>query len=178
MKTKFVILFLLIGLISCSEKNDQNAQNLHKDQIEGLQKRVDELEIKMLSHDLFEHSASEAFIKPSSAGYAVIKLDLGYLTVQVVDATQFANSTKVKIKFGNPLGSTIKGLKGKFEWGTVNEKGEVKDELGSKEISLNESLSAGAWTTATIVLEGLDVKNFGFLRIKNLSHTGILLSSR
>ena len=129
MKTKFAILFLLLSLISCSEKNDQNAQNLHKDQIEGLQKRVDELEIQMLSHELLEHSASAAFLKPSSTGYAAIKFDLGYLTVQVVDATQFANSTKVKIKFGNPLGSTIKGLQGKFEWGSVNEKGVVKEEV-------------------------------------------------
>ncbi len=175
MAIKLLISVLLLGLTSCGYQDTQKLQN---EKIEKLEKKIEEIEGKVNFQEFVTNSDGVAFLKPSGLGYAVIKFDLGYLTVQIVDATQFANSTKVKIKFGNPLGSTIKGLKGDFEWGSVNEKGWVKDELGSKEISLNESLTAGSWTTATIVLEGLDVKNFGFLRVKNLTHTGILLSTR
>ena len=175
MNLKVLILPLLLSLTSCGY---QDAQKLQNEKIEKLEKKIEEIEAKVNFQELIANADTVAFLKPSVMGYAVIKFDLGYLTVQIVDATQFANSTKVKIKFGNPLGSTIKGVKGDFEWGSVNEKGWVKDELGSKEIRLTESLNSGSWTTATIVLEGLDVKNFGFLRIKNLSHTGILLSTR
>jgi hypothetical protein len=161
MRIKLIVTFLIFALVGCGNQDSQ------KSQLEKLEKKVEELEGKVAFQEFLINADTAVFLKPSGSGYSVIKFDLGYLTVQIVDATQFANSTKVKIKFGNPLGSTIRGLKGSFEWGSVNEKGWVKDELGSKEITLNESIAAGSWSTATIVLEGLDVKNFGYLRIKN-----------
>jgi hypothetical protein len=183
MNYRHLSIVFLLTLVGCTnqEATDAKVTAIEKkltDILEAQEKRISELETKLLIQS-FEIDANKSVIlKPSSTGYSVIKSDLGFLTVQIVDASQFANSTRVKLKFGNPLGTSINGLKGTYEWGTVNDKGYIKDVLGTTEISLNETIFAGSWTNATITLEGLDVKTLGYLKLSNLSHTGIMLNRR
>jgi len=118
-----------------------------------------------------------AFLRPGDEGYSAVRFDLGVLTVSLVDITPYANGTKVQLQFGNPLSSTVNGLKTKLEYGHTDEKG-VPDNANakSKDVTFNEALRPGAWTTVSVVLDGVKPSDLGFVRVKEITHTGISLS--
>lgn len=119
-----------------------------------------------------------AYLNPGNEGYSVVRFDLGVLTVSLADVTPYANGTKVQLQFGNPLSSKINGLKAKVEYGHTDEKG-VPDNANakSKDVTFNEALRPGAWTTVSVVLDGVKPSDLGFVRIKEIAHTGIELSN-
>ena len=91
----------------------------------------------------------------------------------------YANGSKVALQFGNLTSATINGAKAKIEWGSVDEKGSPKNEgARSREVTFEKSLSAAAWTTVPIVLEGVPPSELGFVRVREVSHRGISLSRR
>ena len=117
-----------------------------------------------------------AFLTPGQNGYSKIQFDLGVLTVQLLDIKPYANGTKVTLKFGNIQSATINGLKATLDWGKVDERGNpINDLIKTKEINFDKELFSGAWTKVFIVLENVTPNDFGFLRIRNVSHTGIRL---
>jgi hypothetical protein len=82
--------------------------------------------------------------------------------------------------FGNPLSSSINGLKATIDWGRVNAKG-VADNTSarSKEIIFSETLYGGRWTPVSVVLDGgVPATELGFVRLKNIQNTGISLIGR
>src|SRR6267143_1556607 len=86
----------------------------------------------------------------------------------------YANGSRVTLKFGNLMSATINGAKAKLEWGSVDEKGRPKTGTErSREVTFNESLRAGAWTNVSIVLDAVPPTALGFVRVKEMSHTGI-----
>jgi hypothetical protein len=117
-----------------------------------------------------------AYLTPGSDGYAAVRFDLGILTASLIDIKPYANGTKVTLEFGNTLSATITGLKATIDWGKVDEKGSpINGESKSKEITFNEPLSPGAWTKVSVVLDGVPASEFGFIRIKEIHHSGIRL---
>jgi hypothetical protein len=80
----------------------------------------------------------------------------------------------VLLQFGNPLSSSISGLKAKIEWGKVDTKG-VAHNTGSKDMIFAQSLPRGAWTSISIVLDGTPPSELGFVRLSDIQHTGIEL---
>ena len=168
---KFIAVILLtIFLAACNKFGDNAKPSSEKTQ--SLEERVSSLEIDNLIGKLDKY----AFLKIGSDGYAPIKFDLGVLTVKIKDVQPYANSSKVQLEIGNPLGATITGLKATIQWGSVNEKGDVVEELGSKQITVDKNIIAGSWNTIAITLDATDPKKLGFIRVKDVTHTGIMLT--
>jgi outer membrane murein-binding lipoprotein Lpp len=120
---------------------------------------------------------SVAYLEPGDAGYSVVPFDLGNLTVQLSDVKPYANGSKVTLKFGNPLSSSINGLKATVQWGRVDAKGSPDNtNEKSKDFTFTETLRSGAWTSVPVVLDGVPPNELGFVRISAVSHTGISLS--
>ena len=61
--------------------------------------------------------------------------------------------------------------------GGLDEKGSPKDESQrSRDFSFTEALRGGAWTNVPVVLEGVPPTELGYVRIKDVGHTGIRLA--
>ncbi len=117
-----------------------------------------------------------AYLQPGDTGYSVVPFDLGSLTVQLSDVKPYANGSKIELKFGNPLSSSINGLKATVQWGRVDAKGSPDNKSEkSKDFTFTETLRSGAWTTVSVVLDGVPPNELGFVRISAVSHTGISL---
>ena len=120
-----------------------------------------------------------AYLTPGSDGYALVKMDLGKLTVSFANVVPYANGSKVSLMFGNLTSATIDGLKAKIEWGSVDEKGMPKNsDAKSRDIKLTESLLPGAWNKTDLVLEGVPPAALGFLRVRDVGHQAIRMRGR
>lgn len=137
-----------------------------------LGKRISDLEI----NDQFQQWEHVAFLTPGSSGYAPIRFDLGTITVTLADVNAYANGSKVTLVFGNPLAARINGLRGTIEWGKVGPTGTpLNNEAKTKPFAPIESLANGSWTKIQIVLEGVPPSDLGFVRLRDMGHTGISL---
>ena len=175
---KIILTFLLvITLIACN-KNDaakgsqNNPTSSSESSKKSLEERVQDLELDKL----FRSLDKIAYLKIGGDGYSPIAFDLGVLTIKIKDVQPYANASKVQLEIGNPLGATITGLKMTIQWGSTNEKGYVLEELGSKEVTIDKNIIAGSWNSVNITLDSADPKKLGFIRVKDVSHTGIILT--
>jgi hypothetical protein len=173
---------LLCVVVAGCVDNNQRLASLQKKtddlqaQVKTLQESLDKEQNERRWDKFVSDSASVAYLTPGSEGYSVIKSDLGYLTVQLANVQPYANGTRVTLRIGNLTSARINGAKATLEWGRVDERGNPKnDEAQSRDIRFNESLRAGAWTEVPVVLEGVPPQEFGFVRVRDLSHAGIRL---
>lgn len=118
------------------------------------------------------------YLTPGSDGYSAVRYDLGTVTVQLADVQPYANGSRVILRFGNTLAATVNGLKLTIDWGAVTNQGPDNEHQKSKEITFNEQLRSGAWTSVPVVLEGVPPTELGFVRVHDISHTGIALFAR
>lgn len=161
----------------------QNANTALEKKLEATNAQLTSLQIELAEYkqktDLNEFVANFekiAYLTPGSDGYSAVKFDLGILTVQLADVKPYANGSKVTLKFGNVLSASIRGLKTTIDWGRVDAKGVPMNESAkSKEVTFIETLRAGAWTPVSIVLDGLPPNELGFVRVHDVTHTGINL---
>ena len=146
-----------------------------KEELASLKEKQEQAAFKLLLRD-FE---GVAYLRPGDSGYSTVRYDLGVLTAQLSNVEPYANGSRFTLKLGNPLYSAISGVKAKIEWGRTDENGSAdNDSAKSKDITLSESLLPGAWTSTQIVLEGLPPTDLGFVRIRDVAHTGIKLNRR
>lgn len=163
-----------------SEIREQTAEM--KVRLDAIAKSVDELRAKQANRELEDLVASfeqVAYLKPGNSGYSLVRFDLGVLTIELADVKPYANGSKVTLKFGNVLAASVNGLKATVEWGKLDDKGFPVEEAGkSKKITLTETLRTGAWTSVSVVLEGLPATELGFVRVKEVAHSGIALTGK
>lgn len=175
---KIIISLLLAMLLVACNKNDaakpvdEGSPKPTESPKKSLDDRVNDLELDKL----FRTWDKIAYLKIGGEGYSLIQFDLGVLTIKIKDVQPYANSSKVQLEIGNPLGATITGLKMTVQWGSTNEKGHVLEELGSKEVTVDKNILAGSWNSVNITLDSTDPKKLGFVRIRDVSHTGIILT--
>ena len=145
-------------------------------QLNSLKTDLESLQEKQYSNELDQEKNQTAFLTPGSNGYSVIKTDIGLLTVDLEDVKPYANGSRVTLSFGNLSNATIEGVKATFQWGSVNSDG-LRNYSSDKtrEITFNESFSAGAWTTVHVVLENVPPIKLGFVDVSNIQHTAIRL---
>ncbi len=147
-------------------------------EITRLRGEVDELKKQAGMDKLLKMIGEIAYLTPGAEGYSALRYDLGTLTVSIEDVADFANGSKVTLNFGNPLSSTINGLKLTIDYGEVDANGKtLNDSAKTKELTFTDSLRGGAWTRVPVVLDGLPASKLGFVRIRDVSHTGISLST-
>jgi hypothetical protein len=141
-----------------------------------LNARLSKVESSDAWRALIDEASATAFLTPGSEGYAIVKIDVGFMTVNLTNIQPYANGTRVTILFGNPTSANLNGTKATFEWGKVDSQGIVKDDtVKSREVSFTESLTAGSWTTIHVVLDGVPASDLGFVRVKSLTHQGMSL---
>jgi hypothetical protein len=158
------------------EKSQQQLTDLQS-KVEKIEKSVDENQKKYEFDKVFNSLNKIAYLTPGSEGYSSVNFDLGTLTVSLRDIKPYANGSKITLEFGNPLATTINGLNMTIDWGKVDNNGyAINESSKSKNITLNESLFPAKWTQASIVLDGVAPTELGFVRLKDLHHTGIRLS--
>ena len=182
MKLHAIVFTIGVGVLcqACTDAKQVNALEKRADdlesQIKTLKTSVDALERDNSFNKLLRDVDSIAYLTPGSDGYSIIETDLGRVTVNLVDVQQYANGTRVTLRFGNLMSATINGAKATLEWGAVDEKGSPKNDAArSREVKFTESLRAGAWTNVPVVLEGVPPTEFGFVRVKQMTHTGVSL---
>ena len=164
-----------ISLNSESEKkiNEVNARIVALEgEVEKLRNQISDIEFNNFLKDIDKF----AYLTPGSNGYVPLRWDLGILTVRLADIKPYANGSRVTFEFGNTLSTTVNGLKATIDWGNVDKKGKpINEQAKSKEVTFNESLRPASWTRVSIVLDGVPPSEFGFVRLKDVSHTGIVL---
>jgi hypothetical protein len=147
-------------------------------EVATLRSQITDLRNKREWDDFSKDSDKVGYLTPGAEGYSTVGFDLGVLTVQLTDVKPYANGSKVTLKFGNTLSSSIDGLKATIEWGKVDQKGVwVDGSVRSKDMTFTESLRGGAWTSIPIVLEGIPAAELGFVRVSKIYHTGIHLAA-
>lgn len=168
------------GNAPASSSTQSNELFTLRQELDALKTEVEALKGKQSQDDLdriFKTFDRAAFLQPGDTGYATVRYDLGVLTIELADVRSYANGSKVSLRFGNPLASTVNGLKTKIEWGHMDENGYPDNASAkSKDFTFTESLGSGAWTTIPVVLEGVPPSELGFVRVKDVTHTGIRLA--
>lgn len=174
----FAIIAAGCGLSVSPSNRDESADI--RQELESLKGQLEELKSKQAQDDidrLLKDFDQIAFLKPGDSGYSTIGYDLGVLTVELADISAYANGSKASLRFGNPLASTVTGLKIKLDWGKTDENGIAdKDSAKTKQLTLTDPLLSGSWTTVPVVLEGVPPTELGFVRIGEVAHTGIRLT--
>jgi len=185
MKTTRINICLCFALLIVGCQNDSRVSELEmklgdaNKKIEALAGKIEELKKDREFDKLVKDNEGYAFLTPGSDGYAPIRYDLGVLTVRLADIKPYANGSKVTLEFGNTLSATVTGLKATLQWGKVDEKGfSIAEQTKSKEVTFTESLQSGAWTRVSVVLDGVPPSEFGFVRLIDVSHSGIQLFKR
>lgn len=181
-----IVLALVCGslLLGCNSNTATQAQATQlvtiRQELDAVKAGLAEVKKKQAEHDidnLLKDFDRIAYMRPGDSGYSTIRYDLGVLTIELADITPYANGSKVRLRFGNPLSSTVNGLKAKIEWGHADENGSPNNNSAkSKDVTFIESLPGGTWTTVTVVLDGVPPTDLGFVRVKDVTHTGIRLT--
>jgi hypothetical protein len=149
----------------------------HTATITELKSEIESIKIQRNTDEFMRDIDEVAYLTPGSDGYATITMDLGRVTVQLENIEPYASGSRVRLRFGNLTSAGINGAKAKIEWGSVDEKGSPKnEEARSREVTFTESLRAGSWTIVPIVLDAVPPTALGFVRLRDVTHTGISLS--
>ncbi|MGH9877431.1 MAG: DUF3251 domain-containing protein [Nitrososphaerales archaeon] len=153
----------------------QEDLNLAKSEVEQLKNRLVSQELKQRFNDW----KNIAYLTPGDEGYSTIHFDLGVLTVKISDVKAYANGSTVNLQFGNTLSASIDGLKANIDWGKVSNDGTpINEDAKTKEITFAQKLKSGSWTIVPVVLDGIPSTELGFVRVRDVTHTGIQLSSK
>ena len=148
-----------------------------QEELGSLREQVVELKRKVNWTELTHDWDKIAYLTPGDEGYSTVGFVLGTLTVQLTDVKPYAHGSRITLRFGNTLSSSINGLKATIQWGRVKAEGGPDNESQkSKEMNFVQSIRAGAWTAVNVVLEGVPPAELGFVRVSKLSHTGIQLA--
>jgi hypothetical protein len=166
---------------SCSDPNRVAALEKRVATLDGQVKELTaslkKIDQKQGMDDLSKTLDSVAYLTPGAQGYSVVETDLGRVTVMLEDVEPYANGARIKLRFGNLVGATINGAKAKLDWGKVDADGVPDNEHAkSREVKFDTPLRAGAWTNVPVVLEGVPPADLGFIRVREVTHTGISLA--
>lgn len=160
-------------LVSCNQ--DSRVPALQS-QVTALEAKVSQLEDQISVKEMFKDLETIAYLTPGSAGYSVLRSNLGQLTVSLTNVQPYANGSKVTLQFGNLTAAGINGLKAKVEWGSLDKQGTPNNQdAKSREMTFTESFQSGSWTNVNVVLEGIPPAALGFVRVRDVGHTGISL---
>lgn len=166
-------------LTGCGENTSGLEQRLSAAEAEmaTLQASIKDLREKREWDELWENADKFAYLTPGADGYSVVRFDLGVLTIQLVDVKPYANGSKITLRFGNTLSSSVDGLSVKIDYGKVDARGSPdNDSAKTKDLKFSQIIRAGSWNAVSVVLEGVPPAELGFVRVKNVAHTGIRLN--
>ena len=171
-----LLLFLSGCIKNSQEENLQTELSALKTEVNQLKRNISDLQRQLKFERTLKGLDEIAILTPAAEGYSTIKFDLGVLTVSIANVVEYANGSKISLKFGNPLASAIDGLKATIDYGEVDEQELPRNDTAkTKDVVFNDSIQPGAWTSVHLVLDGVAPSKLGFVRVRNVHHTGIRL---
>lgn len=177
----FISVLIMPTLLGCDYASPkvqemQDSIGIMQSRIAALESNVASLQADLSFLRMDQRFKEVAYLTPGSDGYSIIESDIGRLTVSLENVQSYANGSKITLNFGNISNATINGASATIEWGNVNEYGTPNNASAkSKEITFKKSLTKGAWTRVPIVLDGVPSSQLGFVRVREMRHTGIVL---
>jgi hypothetical protein len=181
---KLIILISVLILYGIYSKSTNRMAKLNHQvdslalELRGINQKVANIEAEKGWSDLLSALENVAFLTPGAAGYSVIQSDLGKITVSLDNVQAYANGSRVTLRFGNITSATINGAKAKLEWGRIDDKGNADNKTSKyREVEFSKPLLSGKWTSVNVVLEGVPPSELGFVRIKEMTHSGIRLGT-
>jgi hypothetical protein len=87
----------------------------------------------------------------------------------VQDVSQFGDGVKLKLNLGNLAAASIVGVTLHITYGPRAPMGDAYAEwftnLKKKDAEILETLVPGSWNPTTVVLPGIEAKNFGYVNV-------------
>ena len=178
MKNVLVLILLAICLSACTPPSSPSAPpaepkadaltervaTLEK-KLEGIQKTASQSAVEIYQ---LQNRYQDAELDPSDPKFQRIDTDVGSFAVSVADITSFGDGVKLKIKLGNLSSADISGVTLHLTYGPRRDAEASMawaNKLKGKDADLTESLQAGSWNPVSIVLPGIDPKEFGYLSV-------------
>jgi hypothetical protein len=117
-----------------------------------------------------------AYMQKGDEGYSKLRFDLGTLLVTIAQIRAHARGTEVIFNIGNLTAANITRLKADIKWGKIDSDGYPENrETNLRQVEINEVLPAGAWTAASVILDGVQPKSVEFIRLKDVVHRTVAL---
>jgi len=151
------------------------AADLKADDFQKLSARVDKLETDALVRAAVETEETVAFLKPTGQEFHPLRTSIGYITVNIVNVSDYANGSQVVLQFGNPTAAVLNTPKATIEWGRLDANGLATGQTYSKQQDFLEATPAGSWKRYTVNLEGVPSKELGYVRLKDVESKSISL---
>lgn len=174
----FALLFLPVtALLSfgCMKDNTEEIKFLNE-KVNALEDQLKTIQSEKELDDLIKKGDQVAYLRPGSEGYSVLDFDLGKITVSLENISSYANGSKVQLRFGNISQATLNGVEADIDWGSVDEKGiRNRETERTKEYKFSRNFSSGSWNKVFVILEDIPPSKLGYVRIRNIRHTGISL---
>lgn len=152
-------------LTGCDNSASGNSQTVDLTLLQG---RVSTLESQVTT--LSVESSKSIWLQLSNTGYTPLLTDLGTITVQMTKIEPLGSGSRVFLKFGNPLSVTPVQLDLTGRWGPVDKDGTPDlSKAHDFSTSIEEKISAGAWTYVSFQIDGGKPDEIGFLQINTAS---------
>lgn len=170
-------MLFVLALAGCDQigggSRNRAADSARDFETERLSERVDHLDNQMLDVTLRTHAV--AYLSPQDHDFVSIQSDVGLLTVSVENVTDYADGSRVRLKFGNPTSASIVRFSfhvsyGRGQFGNADDRGQ--------DFTFSETLSAGTWHTLNIDLAGVPPNQLGHLSVSQFGAERISLSTR
>lgn len=175
---------VLLGLaVFCAGCNDAAQQAALSRQVDVLKEqfRTLDAQVKTLQREsdvekFLRNASGVAYLTPGTDGYSTLETDIGTMTVSLANVEPYANGSRITLQFGNPSTATANSVKATVEWGRVDSNGSPdNDSARSREITFAQALRAASWTSVPLVLEAVPPADLGFVRLRDVTVTGITL---
>lgn len=129
---------------------------------------LDDLQITAL-----QSPHGSANFDPTDSRFQRIDSDLASFAVSIVDVAAYGDGVRIKLNLGNPMAAGVGGVTLHMKYGprqpvSSNESGVYPKwwaQLKSKDVDLPSNLKGASWNPTTVVLPGIDPKDFGYLQL-------------
>jgi hypothetical protein len=112
---------------------------------------------------------TSAEFDPSDSTFQRIDSGIATFAVSVQDVSQFGDGVKLKLNLGNLTAASIVGVTLHISYGPREPTGEGYydwfNNLKKKDAEILETLVPGSWNPTTVVLPGIEAKNFGYVGV-------------
>jgi hypothetical protein len=169
-----------LTLTACQQNRPPAAQAAPPPQNDALVARVAVLETKLkevseqaattdMGLNILQNQYTSAEFDPTESAFQRINSNVATFAVSVQDVSQFGDGVKLKLNLGNLTAAAIMGVTLHIAYGPRRPKGDAYydwyNDLKKKDAEILETLVPGSWNPTTVVLPGIEPRNFGYVSI-------------
>src|SRR5258708_284503 len=152
-----------------------------EEKVRALEKSVYDERIERLRT---QYRYQHAEFDPTDSKFQRVDSDVSTFAVSVEDVAPFGDGVRVKLYLGNLSSATISGVTLSIEYGSRKPKDGDDDatnkwyaDMKTKDADITNQLLPGSWNPVSIVLPGIEPKNFGYM-VLSIDHKTLSLHKR